>query len=626
MPGRDSNLTELMHEWLKKSVSQSGVQQQGSESKPLGKNGTLAIVNGELVMEKPGPGGKWPTITSSKDGRVGVLYKGKPAERPIVVEDVRDIDFQITQEPPHSSFHVSVSKDNMEVWLKIESAAGIEYDLNDSGPVEDLIAAAREVYRYPPEPIVETEVFAEAERQGIKAELYAEQVVLACARGSSCRTLIGVGIPPKPPVDGRIELACDLKATKILIEDSDRVDLLDRGRINSVEAGEVLGYWHPPVEGKPGTDVFGRTIEPRKPKHASFLVGSGVRLISGGTIAVADIAGRPCFERGRLCVRPELVIYSDVDVGTGNIEFTGDVIVTGNVTESLSVRAGGLAEIKGSVHHANLTAGSSVFIQKNLIGGRVSAGGEIVNHMKIVALLRRIIPEIQSLQKAFLQVRAQPCFSIDDLRLRGDGYLLKLILEMRFANIPNLCQSLQKLLPTGDGVGSKSDLAEVWDILHLASERFVGANPLNIKCVTELDTCLACLEKVCSYLDDFFSTPADIKVYYCQNATLEATGSIVVTGPSVYGCTMTAGSHITITGSCRGGSYFAASSITVNSAGLNETVKTFLSVDEGGVIRARTLHPGTYLAIGRAKLGISEKRRNIELRFEDGRWTQEEWR
>ena len=41
-----------------------------------------------------------------------------------------------------------------------------------------------------------------------------------------------------------------------------RVDVLDRGRFNAVNAGDVLAYIHPPVPGKPGMNVYGREVQP----------------------------------------------------------------------------------------------------------------------------------------------------------------------------------------------------------------------------------------------------------------------------------------------------------------------------------------------------------------------------
>ena len=604
-------------EWLSELASLERGRAQ--DQKPT-LNGGLAIVGGQLLMKKPENGGRWPTITSAPGSPVKILYHGRQIERPLVLEDSSAIEFEVTQKPAQSSFKIVVSKDKMEVWLVTEFVPGIEYQVCDSNYTTNLSVTAKEVRQHPPEPIDPALVFQQLESLGIKIELHSDQILSACYGLKSGKWMIGVGIPPKPPVDGRVDLVCDLTSRQIQKEPEGRVDLLDRGKISSVEPGEVLAYWHPPVEGEPGLDVFGATIEPRPPKRMRLSAGPGVKLMENGTVAVAEIAGRPCWDQGRLCVRPELIISSDVDVSTGNIEFIGDVIVTGDVKESLTIKAGGMVEVKGNVYNARIVAGSDVVIHKNLICGHVSAGGDIGNYMKAIALIKQIVPGLKNVQKAFQQLKEHPRFSVEDLKIRGDGYLIKLILEMRFADIPKLFGKLQEVIPELKDLEQDSDINKIWLILHHTCNCFQGANPLSIKSISEVDTYLNCLSEICTWMEDVVSTPADIRVNYCQNAQLEATGNIIITGPLVYGCNMVAGANIEIVGSCRGGSYYATSCIKVKSAGLNERVKTALTVGSEGVIVAGTLNPGVNVGIGQGKMVIRDTRRNVQLKFEDGRW------
>ena len=51
----------------------------------------------------------------------------------------------------------------------------------------------------------------------------------------------------------------------------------------------------------------------------------------------AEITGRPIFRGGLLQVNPQLVVDGNVDVSTGHVEFRGDVVVFGDVQESLTV-------------------------------------------------------------------------------------------------------------------------------------------------------------------------------------------------------------------------------------------------------------------------------------------------
>ncbi|HHY10054.1 MAG TPA: DUF342 domain-containing protein, partial [Firmicutes bacterium] len=239
-------------------------------------------------------------------------------------------------------------------------------------------------------------------------------------------------------------------------------------------------------------------------------------------------------------------------------------------------------------------------------------------------IIKQLIPALKTMQRAFHQLKRHPNFSTRDLQIQGDGYLLKLILEMRFAQIPKLFTKLRELVEKNSG--KNSELDKIRPVLDSVSQCFIGANPLKITDISQVDKHLEFLNKISAYFEEITQTTADIKVYYCQNVEMEATGSIVVSGSLAYGCNMTAGGEIKIAGACRRGTYFANEGITVGSAGLNETVKTYLTVAEGGTIRAGTLYPGVEVSVGPGKKTIRKTMRNTEIKFEESRWAVKDWK
>lgn len=610
---------ESMLEWL----DELKIGEKDQVEMPETEDGCLALLDGKLLMKKPSRGGKWPTIVTGPDRHVQVLYHGKMVEQPLVLETTQGIAFRLFHRPAKSEFRLEVSSDKMEVWLETEFEEGIEYRVADSDYVPDLVVVSREKRRHAPKPIDPQRVLDELEKMGVKMGADAETLESACQSGENSRVLIVRGIKPEPPVDGRIEALHDLTGTRVREEQGDRVDWFDRGKIDCVEPGEVLAFWHPPVEGKPGWNVFGERVDPRQPKWARFTAGRGVKLVEDGTIAVAEIAGRPTIEWGQICVKPELVIDSDVDIATGNIDFTGDVLVMGSVREGLEVKAGGLVTIGHNSYHADIRAGSSVDVRRNVIGGRVSAGGDMIVTIKMAALLKRIIPLLRQLQTLTLQIKTHTGFAGEEQNGSGDGHLIKAVLETKLPSIPELFADVLELLPRTEELELDREQDRIWNILHHIARRYQGANPLRIQSIREVQTSEKALSKVVAFLEDVLSAPADIKLSYAQNAELEATGDIIVNGLLVYACRMSAGQRIRIAGSCRNGRYFAGSSIAVRYAGLNETVRTSLAVDEGGFIAAETFYPGVRIQIGHAKMTIRELRKNVIFRFEDGKWSEE---
>lgn len=613
---------DFMFEWLKELKIGEKEQVEVPESA----EGGLALLDGKLLMKKPSRGGKWPTIVTGPDQCVQVYHRDRLVDKPLVLENTEHIRFELLHRAATSDFRLEISADQMEVWLSTSFVEGIEYKISDSDYVSDLVVTARELRRHAPEPIDYRQILEELDDLGIRIHVDRDLLRAACENGKDERVLIGEGIPPQQPVDGRIEAVQDMSGKRIKRKKNDRIDWFDQGKIESVEPGEVLAYWHPPIMGKPGLNVFGRRIEPRQPKWARFSAGPGAKLVEDGTIAVAEIAGRPTIEWGRICVKPELIVPSDVDITTGNIEFTGDVLVGGNVREALEIKAGGLVNVARNVYHGHIIAGDSVTIGRNLIGGQVTVGGNLVVSTKAATILKRLIPLMRQLHKSTLQLKTHPRFSREDHKLRGDGYLIKLILETRFTAIPNLCDQLVDLLPARDELGDASEIDRIWTILHHIANQFRGVQPLSIKSVSELQSCVAAMEKIIAFLQDVLRTAAHITVGYCQNARLEATGDITATGALVYACRMSAGRNLRIAGSCRGGHYFAGSSITIRHAGLNETVKTHLAVAEGGFVAAETIYPGVEITIGQSRMLIREPRVNIMFRFEGDSWEIKHWR
>ncbi len=125
--------------------------------------------------------------------------------------------------------------------------------------------------------------------------------------------------------------------------------------------------------------------------------------------------------------------------------------------ESLIIRAGGIVHIGRSAYQARILAGGGgTTIGRNLIGGHVTVGGNLAAGMKLVALLRQLLPLMEKLDNISRQLKRDPRFSMQELKLSGDGYLVKLILEKRLGAIPpRLCEDMCGLLSGIKGLGKR---------------------------------------------------------------------------------------------------------------------------------------------------------------------------
>jgi len=80
---------------------------------------------------------------------------------------------------------------------------------------------------------------------------------------------------------------------------------------------------------------------------------------------------------GKINVSPILEIKGDIDLSTGNIDFIGDVIIRGSVTDGFHVKAGGNVDVAGTVS-GGCVEGVNITVRMGIMGmnrGKVSASG-----------------------------------------------------------------------------------------------------------------------------------------------------------------------------------------------------------------------------------------------------------
>jgi uncharacterized protein (DUF342 family) len=96
---------------------------------------------------------------------------------------------------------------------------------------------------------------------------------------------------------------------------------------------------------------------------------------------VAAKNGNLVYRNNRFSVLVVLEIPEDVDNSTGNITFSGDVLVKGSVFEGYKITAGGNVTVYGIVEGVYITAGGNIQLKQGINGmskGVIEAKGDIV--------------------------------------------------------------------------------------------------------------------------------------------------------------------------------------------------------------------------------------------------------
>lgn len=182
--------------------------------------------------------------------------------------------------------------------------------------------------------------------------------------------VLASAIPAHNGQDARLEILVQSKIEKVRNVDS--IDAIDQHEVfdySVVEVGEPLVRKIPASTGIEGLNVIGKTIKPKKgrdvkmPNRASGAEASP----DDKNLIISAIKGHPVVSNTQAKVDPVLTLRA-VDLNSGNVDYDGTVIVTGNVRSGFDVKASGDIFVKGFVNKGHLESGGSIYISGGIQG------------------------------------------------------------------------------------------------------------------------------------------------------------------------------------------------------------------------------------------------------------------
>ena len=200
------------------------------------------------------------------------------------------------------------------------------------------------------------------------------------------------GLAPQNGADSRFERLVEIASERVLkpqviAGSQDQVDLRDLGELITVKAGTPLMRRHPPEAGIPGYKVTGEAIPAKAGKELPLHPGKGVDISTQDPdLLIANRDGLPLLIAQGMQV-DDVMTIKQVDARFGHINFSGSVIISGNVCEGMRVKADGSVTIGGLVDSASIEAGADVVVANGIIGHptaahadscQVKAGGSIL--------------------------------------------------------------------------------------------------------------------------------------------------------------------------------------------------------------------------------------------------------
>ncbi|NIA21943.1 MAG: DUF342 domain-containing protein [Anaerolineaceae bacterium] len=89
--------------------------------------------------------------------------------------------------------------------------------------------------------------------------------------------LLAEGVPPVPGTDGHIVWAEGYGPDRVrATRDDDEIDYYAQSDIMSISAGDLVCTIVPPTRGRPGRDIYGREVSPRKGRRCPMVFGESI--------------------------------------------------------------------------------------------------------------------------------------------------------------------------------------------------------------------------------------------------------------------------------------------------------------------------------------------------------------
>lgn len=254
---------------------------------------------------------------------------------------------ELEPQPKAAQAHLYISNNQMAAWIYVIPP----FNGGESIKAEDLKSMLNQEH-------ISTGIIADALNSIVENQIYDQSI------------LVAKGILARNGIDGSIKdhfkrtLNLEFKE-----EENGSVDYKKLNNIQSVKEGEVISTITLAVPGENGMTITGKpypcTI---KGTNVPIPGGRNTVLTEDRTLLISQRTGHVTFANGKFQVDPILKINGNIDNSTGNLDYDGDILITGDVRNGFLVKATGSIDIRGSVEGAQITAQGSITIASGMSG------------------------------------------------------------------------------------------------------------------------------------------------------------------------------------------------------------------------------------------------------------------
>ncbi|MFS0725955.1 flagellar assembly protein A [Paenibacillus sp. 1P07SE] len=583
---------------------------------------------GALREPQSGPSIGMRAFLKIKDNRIELLPTGEPGEDPFI-EAAPPVRLRINGEPLASrcqvqpgdqveweleetpQFHIKFSPDRMRAWFVLLANERHRLRLQDTPATAELLVKTERVPYELPKRLTLIDIAPELEQFAmVKVDYQAIQRELD--HPTYQPVLIARGKDPTPGRDATLEIFFKEQIISEFEEVNGMIDYRNHLKIPSVKVGELVARKIPLVPGLPGYDVFGTPIDPPRSKDIMLVAKNHIRLAHHDAYALKEGRPRITGERIKLIdITTTHVVPGDVDMKTGNIVFSGDVIIYGNITDGMIVEALGDIYVMGNVYRATATATGSIYIKGNAIGSKLYSGHYGVLFNRLCTHSNNLNGQLQQLRSTMKQLGTM---AVSRGQTVSQRQMFQLLLETKFRQIPltvkEILQCISNIQQIQNGqLGElKNKLQELQLPLRETSNLSKLLDELQFILIETVDSI-----KRCEELD------VRTELEQCNMTSIMSGGDIVIKKQGVVQSQLFSKGHIVFhehDSVCRGSQLEAEGSISAMIVGGKSGGSTLLKAGERVVVSR--MYEGR-VVVGRFARDILEPVEQMEFRVRQNR-------
>ncbi|SER99043.1 hypothetical protein SAMN04487944_114109 [Gracilibacillus ureilyticus] len=570
-----------------------------NKSHSIGKNDAeIASVNNNRLYIKSDDSKHFATISIGEG--ISFFKNGQLISDKSVIVSPKDdyrLEYESYEEKP-TSWTVVVSKDKLEAILEVKPGEVILRNLKNVPP-GDHIALELEESVKPVNSLTREQIIEQLKNDNVTFGLNEKAIQHAIESKNNGKFVVAVGKEPKHGLDAELEVKVPVNTENGLVEDEHgNVNFRDTTIIPNVEVGTIIAILHPSIPGLPGMSVLGEELAAKQPKDLRVISGSGTNILEDKIISTES--GRPVIEqRGRTVkamIMAKLVHDGNVNLSSGNIRFSGDIDILGEVEENMTVEAGGDIFIHKAVSEAVLTASKSIITKGNVFNSNLTAGKHNLLIMELGHILRILDKHMDKMLQNIQQLTTAKAYKSNELLSKGLKPLIILLLEKKFRDFKTQAKRYV------DIVGKAADFIEEpeWKTVAVELKALFLTLSNQVVSLDKLERLQELMKELASSTEADVEPNSYITLANVTNSKIYSSGNVTIIGKGCINSKVHSGGKLNISGILRGGEVYGRLGINVGEVGTVTGTKTVLSVPEDQSIIIMKAHEGTIIRIGDA--------------------------